>query len=268
MIPPWCQKNPHFTGRKNLLNLLHDKLFDEKAEQYTHRVALYGLGGVGKTQLAIEYVVTHKHYYTGIYWITAVNQAELFAGFQKIAAKTGCVTTNLDPEDMARAVLEWLGERDRWLLVLDNMDDISVAGDYLPSLRSGGGHLLITSRDPNAIGIPAEGLEVDVLDVSDAKTLLLRRSNLQIESIHPNQAVENEAIRIVETLGCLALAIEQAAAYIREVLKDIFGFMNLYSSHRKTLHSRRTRGNWDYRWEVATTWLLSLKRSKSEIQMR
>jgi NB-ARC domain len=156
MVPTWCQKNPHFTGRKNLLKLLHDKLFDEKQEQYTHRVALYGLGGIGKTQVAIEHIITHEDYYTGIYWITAVDQAELFSGFQKIAAKTGCVTTSMDPADMARAVLEWLGTQDRWLLVLDNMDDICVAGDYLPYLKSGGGHLLITTRDPNTIGIPAE----------------------------------------------------------------------------------------------------------------
>jgi NB-ARC domain len=240
--------------------LLHDKLFDEKQEEYIHRVALYGLGGVGKTQVAIEYVVTHQDYYTGIYWMTAVNQAELFSGFQNIASKTGCVTISMDPTDMAKAVLEWLGKQDRWLLVLDNMDDICVASDYLPCIRSGGGHLLITTRDPNTIGIPAEGLEVDVLDVSEAKALLLRRSNLQINNIPLNQDdVENEAIRIVTTLGFLALAIEQAAAYIREQLKDIFKFMNVYSSYRKTIHSRRTRGNWDYHWEIATTWLLSFE---------
>jgi tetratricopeptide (TPR) repeat protein len=262
MLPAWCQKNPHFTGRKNLLKILHDKLFDEKPEEYAHRVALYGLGGVGKTQLAIEYVVTHEHHYTGIYWITAVDQTGLFSGFQKIAAETGCATTELKPSELAREVLKWLGKQSGWLLVLDNLDDLSVAGNYLPRLRVGGGHLLITTRDPNAIGIPAEGLEVGVLDVHDAKALLLLRSNLQIDNIPRKQDIENEAIQIVEMLGFLALAIEQAAAYIREELKDIFKFMNVYSSHRKELHSRRMRGNWDYRWEVATTWLLSFEEIK------
>jgi tetratricopeptide (TPR) repeat protein len=259
MVPSWCQKNPHFTGRKNLLKLLHDKLFDETQDRYTHRIALYGLGGVGKTQVAVEYVVTHEDYYTGIYWITAVDQAELFSGFQKIAAKTGCVATSMDPPDIARVVLEWLEEQDRWLLVLDNMDDISIAGDYLPRLRAGGGHLLITTRDPNATGIPAEGLEVSVLEVKDAKELLLLRSNLCDDDIVLSQEINNEAIRIVTTLGFLALAIEQAAAYIREQLKDIFKFMAVYLSRRKALHSRRTWGNWEYRWEVATTWLLSFE---------
>jgi NB-ARC domain len=246
MLSSWCQKNPHFIGRNNLLKLLHQKLFDEKRKQYTHRVALYGLGGVGKTQLAIEYVVTHEHHYDGIYWITTVDQAGLFSGFQKIAVITGCATTELEPSQLARVVLEWLGKQDRWLLVLDNMDDISVTGNYLPRLRAGGGHLLITTCDPNATGIPAEGLEIGVLNVNDAKDLLLLRSNLYDDDVVLTQEIDNEAIWIVMTLGFLALAIEQAAAYIREQLKDIFKYMNVYSSHRKALHSRRTRGNWEY----------------------
>jgi tetratricopeptide (TPR) repeat protein len=259
MVPMRCQKNPHFTGRKNLLKLLRQKLFDQKQEQYTHRVALYGLGGVGKTQLAIEYVVSHEHYYNGIYWITAVNQAALLSGYREIATKTGCVSTDMKLTDLAMAVLAWLWKQDRWLLVLDNLDDISVACNFLPRLRVGGGHLLITTRDPNAIGIPAEGLEVAVLDVDDAKDLLLLRSNLRIDNIPFGQDVENEAIQVVKTLGFLALAIEQAAAYIREQLKDIFKFMTVYSRHRKALHSRRSSGNWEYQWEVATTWLLSFE---------
>jgi hypothetical protein len=150
-----------------------------------------------------------------------------------------------------------LGEQDRWLLVLDNLDDISLALNLLPRLRVGGGHLLTTTRDTNATGIPAEGLEVAVLDVDDTKDLLLLRSNLRIDNIPLSHDIENEAIHIVTTLGFLALAIEQAAAYIREQLKDIFKFMTVYSRHRKALHSRRTTGNWEYQWEVATTWRLS-----------
>jgi hypothetical protein len=100
MVPSFCQKNPHFTGRKNLLKLLRHKLFDQKWEKSAHRVALYGLGGVGNTQLAIEYVVTHEHYYTGIYWLTAVDQAELVSGYREIASKMGCVSTDMKPTDM------------------------------------------------------------------------------------------------------------------------------------------------------------------------
>jgi tetratricopeptide (TPR) repeat protein len=154
-------------------------------------------------------------------------------------------------------VLEWLSAQDKWLLVLDNLDDISVAGDFLPRIKIGGGHLLITSRDPNAIGIPAEGLEVGELEVDEARALLLRRSNLRGNDV--SKDVEEEAVRIVMELGCLALAIEQAAAYIREATKNIFEYLPVYSTNRKTLHSRRPRGNWHYPREVATTWLLSFE---------
>ena len=79
------QRNPNFTGRKNLLTTLRAKLCDIAPGSWNHRVALYGLGGVGKTQLALEYVFSHKSDYDRIYWISAVSEATLFSGFKDIA---------------------------------------------------------------------------------------------------------------------------------------------------------------------------------------
>src|SRR5271155_3033227 len=101
------QKNEHFTGRRNLLARLCEKLCETAPRQYNHRVALYGLGGVGKTQLALEYVYSHKSEYERIYWISAVSEATLFSGFQEIAKRTHCVPNNasLAPSDVAKSVL-------------------------------------------------------------------------------------------------------------------------------------------------------------------
>lgn len=131
-------------------------------------------------------------------------------------------------------------------MALDNVDDITVVNSYLPEIAKGG-HTLITSRDPNAIGLPAKGLEVGVLQEQEAVELLLLRANLADE-----HNVHSEASVIVNELGLLALAIEQAAAYIREYLKDILKFMAVYSAYRIDIH-RRPNGNWDYPHEVATT---------------
>jgi len=83
MVP--YQRNANFTGRKNLLGMLRAKLYEMVPGSWNHRVALYGLGGVGKTQLALEYVFSHKDDYERIYWISAVSEATVFAGFQEIA---------------------------------------------------------------------------------------------------------------------------------------------------------------------------------------
>src|SRR5271170_2961194 len=76
------ERNPHFKGRGELLTKLHKKLCEIVPDQHNHRVALYGLGGVGKTQLALEYVYRHwqSKTYDRVYWISAVSQATLFTG--------------------------------------------------------------------------------------------------------------------------------------------------------------------------------------------
>jgi hypothetical protein len=83
------ERNPMFTGRKDFLTTLKRTLYDSAPKKYNHRVALYGMGGIGKTQTALEYVYTNRDSYRKIYWITAVDQASLLSGYQKIAIKAG-----------------------------------------------------------------------------------------------------------------------------------------------------------------------------------
>jgi hypothetical protein len=78
-VPQWCQKNPHFTGRENLIKSIRHKLCDSISWQYTHRLAIYGMGGVGKTQIAIEYVAKFETEYVGIYWIPASSEANSYS---------------------------------------------------------------------------------------------------------------------------------------------------------------------------------------------
>ena len=258
-IPQWCQKNPHFTGRNSLLKCIREKLCDTTPKEYNHRLALFGMGGVGKTQIAIQYVVQFETQYEGVYWITAESSAQLLSGFVSIARDTRCTdTTSRTQAEIANGVLNWLYKTKDWLLVVDNLDDISLADGYLPRLRTGGGHVLITTRNPNSLNIPAEGLQIDVHEPDEAKELLLQRAHLSTE-IGSGSVKEKEAFEIVKSLGFLALAIEQAAAYIREELaKDIFQFRPIYSAQRGQFFDRERTGNTYYKTNVATTWLLSM----------
>ena len=108
-------------------------------------------------------------------------------------------------------MLRWLGGQEVWLLVLNNVDDITVVNAYLPDINKGG-HTLINSRDPNATGIPAQCLEVRLLSEEEATDLILLRANLLID----NENFPLEALKVVTELGFLALAVEPVAAYIRE----------------------------------------------------
>lgn len=251
-------ENPHFVGREQLLNDLRRKLLEVVPQKHNHRIALYGLGGVGKTQTALAYVYAHKSDYDAIYWITGVNQASLLSGYQDIAKRAGLMkwTTAISPSEIAKNVLSWLRAQENWLLVIDNVDDVSSVDGYLPD-RAVGKHTLITTRNTNYYEIPAEGLEIGVLDPNDAERLLLIRSKYSSKA--DPEKIQAEAAEIVNKLGYLALAIEQAAAYIRETSKDIFKFLPSYQSDRKKHHARIPRGNWQYSKAVATTWYLSFQ---------
>ena len=258
MVPH--QRNVNFTGRENLLAEVYNQLSKTGSKRWNHRLAIYGLGGVGKTQLALEYAYSQKENYDGgVYWISAVSQATIFSGFQDIAKRTSCVAKieNLKPSEVAAQVLTWLNRTEKWLLVIDNLEDVSVIDGYVPDLSPG--HTLITTRNQHYDQIPAEGLEIDVLGVDDAINLLLIRSKLSADG-HSDDKIYGVAAEITRELGYLPLAIEQAAGYIREVSKNIFKFLPSYRQNRKTHHARISKGNRKYYSEsLATTWRLSFQ---------
>src|SRR5579871_6212648 len=85
MVP--YEQNPRFTARTSFLQKLKQRMFAQNPKQYNHRIALYGMGGVGKTQCALEYVYSNAATYKRIYWITAIDQASFLSGYEKIGTK-------------------------------------------------------------------------------------------------------------------------------------------------------------------------------------
>ena len=254
MVP--YEENEHFTGRETLLAQLCTMLCETASKQWNHRVALHGLGGIGKTQLALKYVYTHRPDYERVYWISSVNEATLLSGFYNIAERTRCIaiTEDLKPsKDLAKSVISWLNDRESWLLIFDNVDDLTLLDDYLPT-RAFGKHTLITTRDRHMENIPAKGLEVGELDVDEAVDLLLLRAKVETGE------GKAEAREIVEELGYLPLAIEQAAAFIREASRDLSNYLTSYRENRKTHHARQSKANRNYYKEtIDTTWRLSFE---------
>jgi len=266
IIMPY-ERNSGFTGRERFLNLLRTKLLSLDPKQYNHRVALYGMGGIGKTQIAVEYTYRYRERYGRVYWLSAVNRASLMSGFRKIAQSAGIPHTKIsNPEDIAELVLSWLRLERSWLVVFDNLDDITVADRFLPETKEGK-HTLITTRNPNSRGIPAEGLEVPLLDHSDSLELLSTLSNLPIlfNSAGETSSDETDAANvIVAKLGYLPLAIEQAASFVREVTGSFVEFLKTYEKNHRDIHRWLPQGNRQYPASVATTWSLSFLAVTSE----
>jgi tetratricopeptide (TPR) repeat protein len=259
MLPK--ERNPLFVGRKVLLN----RLFGMLCETNPHRVALYGMGGIGKTETALAYTYSYKDYYRSIFWINGINQASLLSGFQQIASIIGLETTGSSTEP-AESVLAWLQGHENWLLVIDNLDDISQISGYLQRIE-GQGHTLITTRNPDTKGIPAPGVEVGLLESDEAVELLflhLRTSAVDVE----RPAFRSEAQAIVRELGFLPLAIEQSGAYIRETGKSLESYLPLYRKHRRGLHQWVPTGNFSYPYSVATTWKIAVKSDSEEALLR
>ena len=254
MVP--YQENTRFVGRAKFLQALKDKLFAPDTNRWSHRIALYGMGGIGKTQCALRYVYMNKEEYDMVYWITAADQSSLLSGYQTIAKEARLPgLQNAPPVDVSKAVISWLKQvSDSWLVIIDNLDDIMVAGSLLPE-NGPRKHTLITTRDPKTGSIPAEPLEVPLLDDEDAFHLLSTHSEIDIP---PHSKERSQAEEMIRELGGLPLAIEQAAAFVRAT-GDLLAFSDEYHKNRQALHRWVPTGDRIYPYSLATTWSMSFK---------
>ncbi|MGH3697966.1 MAG: FxSxx-COOH system tetratricopeptide repeat protein, partial [Pseudonocardiaceae bacterium] len=194
-------RSPVFTGREELLTALHDALEDERSTVVVQ--ALHGMGGIGKTALAIEYAHRHGAGYEVAWWVPSEEPALVADRLAELAHALG-VAAVTDPVTVAVGRL-WgvLRERDRWLLIFDNAEDPAALAPYLPG---GGGHVVITSRNPGWDEL-ASPVGVDVFDRGESITLLRQRAA---------RLTEGEAGRVAEALGDLPLALVQAGAYLAD----------------------------------------------------
>jgi len=165
--------------------------------------ALYGMGGVGKTQLATEYVHQFADGYDVVWWISAQQGAFVGDQFAALADALGCVQPGAGLAVIRQAVLTELRERGPWLLVFDNADDPEDIARWLPG---SGGHVLITSRAHRwaEVAVP---VEVDVLARSESVAILRDR----VPGLDGA-----EADRVAAALGDLPLAVVQAAAFMAD----------------------------------------------------
>lgn len=253
-------RNPHFTGRDELLDELRQALLQPSSNPMVQGRALHGLGGVGKTQIAVEYAHRYASSYDLAWWIPAEQDASIANALRGLAGQLG-VREDAEQDEMLVALWEGLRRTGCWLLVFDNAEDARELERSWP--RSGTGHVLVTSRNP-AMGGLVPTILVPPLSPDEATAFLQKRTG--------SEDVVS-ATGVAEDLGYLPLALEQAGAYVEEMRTSLPEYRERLkeraSEHRDRLEERTPDvfavGQPSYYEQtVRTTWSMAQERAEAE----
>ncbi|WP_308711602.1 FxSxx-COOH system tetratricopeptide repeat protein [Phytohabitans maris] len=245
-VPP---RNAAFTGRNDILENLRDELAGTVTVVMPQ--ALYGLGGVGKTQVAREYANRFAAHYDVVWWISAEQPGMIRAELAELGEKLGIPMEDND-NATARTVLDALERGEpyrRYLLIYDNVHDPADVREYIPQ---GPGDVLLTSRNP-AWSSQARPIHIGVFARGESIALLRKK----VKGL-----AEVDADQVAEKLGDLPLAIEQAAAWLAETAMPVSEYLReLDRQLPRVLAENPPPG---YQETAAAIWLLSLDRLRQQ----
>jgi tetratricopeptide (TPR) repeat protein len=254
------QRNPLFTGREEVLNQLYEALRAGKTAAIAQPQAISGLGGIGKTQTAVEYAHRYRENYMAVLWVRAETDGSINSDFVTIANLLALpVKQEQEQHRIIEAVKRWFAEHTDWLLIFDNADDLAMVQSYLP--LGSKGHVLLTTR-AHATGRIAKRIEVQKMESDEGALFLLHRAKI-LDADTPIDAAsrtdQNTARKIVEAMDGLPLALEQAGAYIEETECGLQGYVRLYRVRGVKLLKEHGEYIPDHPRPVATTWSLSFE---------
>jgi tetratricopeptide (TPR) repeat protein len=255
-----------FKGRDEFLDQIRAVLGPVAGHHGHRRVAaitaaaatVYGLGGIGKTRAAIEYAHRHAGDFAALLFVRADSPSSLQ---QNLAALCGPLVLDLpeqavpETEKQVTAVLAWLQRHPGWFLIFDNVDSepAAQAVEALLSQLSPAGQVLITSRLSGWSGA-VETLALDVLAESDAAAFLLERTDARRRK-QPDDP--KQARRLAVELGQLALALEQAAAYIAKHRLTFAQYLDRWRTKHEEVLAWFDERRMQYPLSVAITWQTS-----------
>ena len=234
-VPPLLSR--FFTGREGYLDELRKLLQEEGI------VSITGLGGLGKSQVALKYAHRyHPDTYRAVLWVNAADTEMLQRDYKRIARRLGLPEGNEnDPELYVEAVKRWLQMHTKWLLIMDNADDLPIVRPFLVARPPG--HIILTTRWQSDDKL-AKPLAIEAMRPEEGLRFLLRRTGRLQKEAEPDEEAEPGAVaadirepvaKLVVLLGGHALALEQAGAYMRESQTSFAGYLGLYEASRRIL---------------------------------
>jgi len=261
------KKNENFSGRVEQLEDIDRLLKKDKKDAVSICHTVSGLGGVGKTQLALEYAHRyHSSYKSCIWFVIAESSTTAEKDFRDFAERFNLVLPpDYKSEDLQRAVKTWLSENRNWLVIFDNLETIETVAPYLPDNKNG--RIIITTRNARiGYGSP---LKLDVFDLSESIAFMRKRfsvdENLKMEH-YKFDDFEDQAPKLVERLGNLPLALEQAAAYIKNMQYRISDYLKLLGESSVDAFRDEDAKALYYERIVSNTWKISFEALSTSAQ--
>ncbi|MGH4011173.1 MAG: FxSxx-COOH system tetratricopeptide repeat protein [Pseudonocardiaceae bacterium] len=220
-------RNPGFVGRDATLVHLRERL---RSGVTAVVQALHGMGGVGKTQVTIEYAYRYAGSYDLVWWVSAERTGLIGEQYAALAAELNLAPPRADTASAVGALRSYLRSHGRWLLVLDNAESPQELREWLPA---GPGHTLITSRDPSW-GELAARVEVDVLS---------RPESVELIYVSRPGIADAEADRLADALGDLPLALAQATGFLAETGMLVDHYLCLLDTRAEELLDQNPPGS-------------------------
>jgi len=233
-FPKW---NRYFTGRDVELYKIHQTLNNNES------LAIIGLGGVGKSQIAIEYAYRYASEYQYIWWVNAETGENTFTSYQDFAFKNEIISKDTkETEIIIEAVCNWMQQHDNWLFIFDNIEDEKSLQRYLPPQTCGKQHILTTSRNTRFLHFST--IDIGVFTEPEACEFIERYTKKQ----------SDEHFReLAKKMGYLPLALSQTGAYMKINKSNYKNYLELYN----TYHLNLLTDDDPDRKTIATTWQIS-----------
>lgn len=247
-------KNTFFTGRDALLENIKVQFEFESAVSLTQTIT--GLGGIGKTQTALEYAYRYSYKYDVIWWIVAETPNTIMKSITNFVVTQKLAKYYDEDRVIIHQFITWFQSHHKWLLILDNVEDYKMLDTYLP--KGSSNHFLFTSRLIQ--GLTGKKIDIDVFTLEEAVSFSCNRSN------NPD---EGGARELSVRLGFFPLALEQAAAYIAETPGMTYDkYIELLDKHGLEVFEQNIPIT-DYKLSVSKTLIITIKRihNKAAIQL-
>lgn len=242
-----------FIGREDALRRLDDAASTTDANSLSCHV-IYGMGGVGKSELAIQYAETHRSDYKLIWWISADSSQAIREGLTALAQRIYPPLSILgNIEQNEEWAVGWLQCNSNWLLILDNVETPLDVKGLLGQLS--GGQIIITTRRKVRWPAQTRGIELKVLVQSDAADLVM-------SIVEPGLVADRAlAYDLASELGHLPLALDQACAYINQTQISVSRYLQLLSQNPDRAYNSHSEDREPHE-TIARIWNITLQRLK------